>query len=113
MIRTQGPLPSFTAKKKRGSEAEQNFHFIAPVPGEATTSWSVILRGGWPAAVPVMVAVYVPTGVAPRFSGTTVEELPAVELGVIPAKSVAGSPVTVNATGPVNPAFLAMVMIGL
>lgn len=38
--------------------------------------------------------------------------LPVVELGEKPMNSVDGNPDTVNATGPVNPAFRAIVISG-
>src|SRR6187431_712440 len=78
--RVHGPLPSRTATKCRGSDAEQYFHLMLPVEGGATT---IVIVTVWSPCddAPRIVAVYVPLGAPPlRISVFTV--LPVVGDGV-------------------------------
>ena len=53
--------------------------------------------------VPVIVRLYVPLGDLPEVDTLNVTLVPVVEAGVKEAVALAGNPVTVNATDPVNP----------
>jgi class 3 adenylate cyclase len=53
--------------------------------------------------VPVIVRLYVPLGNVPEVDTLSVTLVPVVEAGVKEAVALAGNPVTVNATAPVNP----------
>jgi hypothetical protein len=53
--------------------------------------------------VPVIVSLYVPLGDPPEVDTLNVALVPVVDAGVKAAVALAGNPVTVNATDPVNP----------
>jgi hypothetical protein len=61
--------------------------------------------------VPVILMLYVPLGDLPEVDTFNVTFVPVVEAGVKEAVAMAGNPVAVNATDPVNPLTLVIVTL--